>query len=264
MENIFKGDDSRKFSKVILIIGVLLSLFLIVKTVNALREYKFIGINPANPPAISVTGEGEVFAVPDVAEFSFSVTEEAKTAGEAQPKVNAKVDSILKALKDRGVEDKDIKTLSYDVYPKYEQTKPVICREFGCSPSNQQIVGYQVNQTIQVKVKDIEKANLILGDLGKLNVTNLSGLSLTVDDEDALMEEAREKAIKEARSKAEKLAQDLGVDLGKIISFNENGNMPIYYGAKLEVAQDSAASNPNIPVGENKIVSHVTVVFEIR
>ncbi|MFM2357605.1 MAG: hypothetical protein RJA61_342 [Candidatus Parcubacteria bacterium] len=264
------GGEKRNMIKWVAIFLFLISLFVAVKTLGALKEYKYIGggIIPHN--VITVSGEGEVFAVPDIAQFTFSVSEDKKTVKEAQDLVTKKVNIALEVLrKEYAVEDKDIKTLDYSVYPKYDY-KNFPCTQFSCPPSEQNLIGYTVNQTLSIKVRDVADAGTILGSMGEVGVTNISGINFTVDDEDALQRDARKLAITDAREKAEALSRDLGVRLVRIVNFSESGNYPMYYSkfgvAEMSVANDGrgGAIAPELPVGENKIVSNVTVTYEIR
>ncbi len=248
------------------VLTIILSLFLLVHTVNALRDYNR-GEIPNN--VISVSGDGEVFAAPDIATFSFSVTQEGRDVKDAQTKVTDKINAAIKAIKDLGVEDKDIKTTEYNAYPKYEYSNSV-CTQFSCPPSRQTLVGYEVSQTITVKVRKVDDAGKMLEAAAGAGVTNVSGLSFTIDDEDALTRQARQMAIDEAKEKAKQLAKDLGVRLVRIVNFSENGNYPIpmYYARDMANGMgrglETKAEAPSLPTGENKIISNVTITYEIR
>lgn len=266
--NVLSGLEKRRFIKWISILIFLVSIFVISQTMIALKEYKYIGsgVNPTN--VITVSGKGEVFAVPDIATFTFSSSEDAKTVKDAQDKVTQKINTALNTLKkDYGIEDKDIKTVDYSVYPKYEYVGAP-CYQFSCPPSKQNLVGYTVSQTISVKVRKVTDAGNILGAMGEVGVTNISGLNFTIDDEDVLTREARQEAIKDAQSKADALSRDLGVSIVRIVSFSESGNYPIYYSKSYDVAMveggRGGAPTPEVPVGENKITSNVTITYEIR
>ena len=81
------------------------------------------------------------------------------------------------------------------------------------------------------------------------------------------MREARDKAIADARSEAAKLARSLGISLVRIISYSEGGGYPIYaraYDAAGMASGKGGAITPEISVGEDKIVSKVTITYEIK
>ena len=116
----------------------------------------------------------------------------------------------------------------------------------------------------------MEDAGKILAEIGNRKVTNLSGLSFTVENEDATKALARKNAIEDAQRKAEILAKDLGVSLGKISSFSESGNgyYPMYYSKEMAMSSDAGgmggAPAPELPAGENKTTSQVTITYEIN
>lgn len=257
-------------------VGKAISLFLLVVTIffgiKAVQAFKG-GDDMENQRTISVTGEGEVMAVPDIAEINITVRQESKTMAEAQKVINEKIAKALDVIRAQGVDDKDIKTQQYSSYPVYETVKSQVrCLSDGyCPPydgGKQVISGYQASQSVTIKVRDTEKVSTLIDGLGKAGITEISGPNYTIDDEDALSAEARKAAIDDARAKAKVLAKDLGVSLGKVVSFQENGgNYPMYYSkAVMNEAMDSAGSAPapELPKGENKIQSNVTITFRIR
>ena len=254
--------------KAVVIALAAFTILAFVSVLKGLREYRFIGAGVSATNTIVVSGEGEVFAVPDIATFSISITEEAKEVEDAQTEATRKTNEIIAYLKDAGIEERDIKTTNYNVYPRYEYHETStggIVRPGG----ERVLVGFEVSQSLTIKVRDTEKAGEILSGVGSRGVSNVSGLSFTIDDEDELKADAREMAIDDAKEKAETLARDLGVDLVRIVGFNEGGGgypEPMYARAE-SLAFDSAVGGsvaPELPVGENKITSNVTVTYEIR
>lgn len=246
-----------------------LSVFLVAAALNELKSYRYIGSGVSASNTITVSGKGEVFAVPDTATFSVTVQEEAKQVADAQEVATKKSNDIIAYLKGEGIEEKDIKTTDYSVYPQYDYIQGV-CSGTYCPPGRQELRGFQVIQTLTIKVRDTKKAGDLLSGVGGLGASSVSGLSFTVDDEDTLTAEARGKAIEDAEKKAEELADQLGVKLVRIVSFYEDaGGYPAPYayarGAAMDasVAQEKAIA-PDLPVGENKIISNVNVTYEIR
>lgn len=249
-----------KWGKIVLI---LLAVFLGVSALGGLKNLK----NP-NPVynAITVSGEGEAFAVPDIASFSFSVSQDAKTVAEAQSGVTGKMDAIIEALKKSGVEEKDIKTSDYSVFPKYVYNQTP-CTINYCPPSRQTQDGYTATHSVTVKVRDTEKAGEALALAGDKGATNLSGVSFTVDDQDAVIAEARAEAIADAKEKAQKLSKELGVKIVRVMGYSDNmGGGPMPYYAREGMGGDMAVAQkaPTLPVGENKVTVNVSVTYEIR
>src|SRR3990167_3753880 len=246
----------------------MLGVFLLVLTLSSLKEYRFIGSGVTATNTISVSGDGEVFAVPDTATFSVTIQEEAKDVKAAQDVATKKGNDIIAYLKSQGIDEKDIQTTEYSVYPQYDYINAV-CTQGYCPPGKQTLRGFQVSQTLTVKVRDTKKAGDLLSGVGSLGVSTVSGLSFTIDDQDKLESDARQQAIEQAREKAEELANQLGVSLVRVIGFSENGGgYPVPYaygrGGEMMVAMESKAVAPEIPAGENKIISNVSVTYEIR
>jgi uncharacterized protein len=255
--------ELRRLMKWGAVVLVILGLFLLVETLGAYKVWR--GANPY-AKTISVIGEGEVYAAADIATFSFAVSADANTVSEAQNTVTEKMDSILASLKELGVEDKDIKTSNYSVYPKYTY-QPVACSQGYCPPGKQIPDGYTVSHDVTLKIRKTADAGKVLSAVGDKGATNVSGLSFTTDDPSALQDQAREKAIEDAKEKAQALSKNLGVRLGKVVTFYDNTGgypQPMYMSKEMAVDGRGGASAPTLPVGQNQIISNVTVVYEIH
>jgi uncharacterized protein YggE len=245
---------------------IALIVLVVFTAAESLSVLKGLGNTDVAYNSISVTGEGEVVSVPDVANFSFAVTANAKTVSDAQAQVTKKMDAVIAGLKNLGIDEKDIRTTNYSVYPKYVYNAGV-CGVNYCPPSNQVLDGYTASHNVSVKVHDTTLVGEALAVAGDNGATDISSVSFTVDDPDQLMEEARGQAIDDARSKARVLAKDLGVRLVRVVSFYENnGPRPIMYETMGMggVASSKTESTPNLPTGENKTTVNVTVTYEIR
>ncbi len=251
-----------KWGRVVLII---LAVFLGVQTLAGLRDLR--EINPAYN-SITVSGEGEIFAVPDVASFSFGVKADADTVTEAQEMVTTKMDAVLAQMKALGVEEKDIKTTNYSVYPKYVYS-PVVCTSTFCPPGRETQDGFTASHSVTIKVRKTDDAGAILGAAGEAGATDLSSINFTVDDPEVLKAQARALAIENAKQKAKVLTEDLNVRLVRVVSFSDSsdGGYPApFYRAEavsVDMAQ-SVAVAPTLPTGENQIRVVVNVTYEIR
>lgn len=245
---------------------VFLALFLLAATIST-----FKGIGRTGFPAtdtITVTGNGEAAMAPDVAHVSFTVQNTAATVAEAQEATTKQTDKAIDFVGEK-VQEKDIKTLSYNISPQYSYQGP--CYAGGLCPSymSPKITGYQVSQTIRVTVRDLSAVGELLGGLGGLEVQNISGPDFALDDKMAGYNAARADAIDEAKEQARVLAKQLGVKLGKIVSYNESSGGSPYpmmgYAMGGDFAMESkAASAPNVPAGENTYNATVSITYEIR
>jgi uncharacterized protein YggE len=250
----------------------LVSVFLIVASVFVaiLAIHGFSGLFEPGAPAsntISVEGTGKATAVPNIASISFTVIGEGKTATMAQDEATKKNNVALALLEQKGVDKKDFKTTSYSVSPKYNYPQPCYGNGTPCVYDEQRVVGYTVQQSTEVKVRDLGKVGDLLSALGDAGISQLYGPNFTVEDEDAVRAEARKEAIDEARAKAKILARDLGVRLVRVVSFNENGGgypVPFYSRADMAMGASAPKAAPEIAPGENEITSNVVITYEIR
>lgn len=244
---------------------ILLTVFLAIISIKELKAIGYVGRDLPIVNTISVSGKGETVSIPDVATFSFSVTENAKTVKEAQDKSATKINSALDAVKKGGVAEKDIKTLSYNINPHYDYQQTV-CNQFSCPPSKSVLNGYDVTQTIQVKVRDLSKAGELFGTIGGAGVQTVDGLTFSIDNIDSVKAVAREAAIKDAKSKAQKIASDLGVSLVRIVNYSDSSNDAVYpmYSERSMVMSTKADVVTQVPAGEQKVTSNVNIIYEIR
>ncbi len=253
------------FKGLVAMVLVLAGVGLAMYSYLAYTEAKYIG---GEISSISVSGKSETFVRPDIANFTFSVLADEETATAAQEKSAVAINEISAYLKEKGVEEKDIKTVDYNLQPKYEYINELCVQGRPCTPGRQNLVGYTVSQTISVKVRKMEDAGALISGVGDKGATNISGISFTIDDTDAARAQVREEAIADAQVKAERLADSLGVRLGRLMSYSEDGQMPVPYagygGVMMEKAMDGMATAPQVTPGENEITSNVTLVYEIR
>ncbi len=266
----FTQEEKNKLTKIVVGFIGIISILLVVHIVTGIKEYRLLGTDKVASNVITVTGNGEAFAVPDVAKVSFTIHTEAKSMDAAQ-KTSAEIYAKVKdAIKPFAIEEKNIKTENYNATPKYEwkNDKVVACSATYCPPSNGRnvLVGYTIDQTVSIKLQAVDKAGELIDALGTAGVSNISGPEYTVSDEDGIKAQARKDAIAEAKAKAEVLAKDLGVHLVRIVNFSESngGGYPMpMYGA-MDMMVKAGAPTTELPKGETKVTSDVSITYEIR
>lgn len=229
---------------------ILTSIFLAVKTNQV--------VNTATTTnTVAFSGEGRVTAKPDVALVNLSIVTESANSKSAQDENSRKSKAITDFVKSQGIDERDIRTTGYNIYPQY--TYPQF--------SKPQISGYQVNQSMEVKIRDMEKVSSILDGVVTAGANQVNQLSYTIDNPERLKAEAREKAIKDAKKKAEELEGQVGIRLGKIINFYESTGgypMPMAYDMKIEGRGMGGGGGPSLPAGENEIVVSVNLTYQIK
>jgi hypothetical protein len=241
-----------------------IGLFLAVITLSEIVDVYYKIVKPSDNQ-MAFTGSGTVYAKPDLALTSFSVITEAKTISETMAPNTENMNKVIAAIKAQGVEDKDIKTTDFSIYPRYEYIKSEIYSS-SYPEGSRELVGYEMNQTVEVKIRDLAKVGDIMQSATDAGANQIGSLQFTIDDKDSIKAQAREEAIQNAKAKAEELASQLGVKLGRIISFNESGTNPSYYSYDLKASESSGLGGaaPQIETGENKTEMTVTIVYELR
>jgi len=255
-----------QFKNLKFVFGILAILFLAMVTVwfgvgalNKLKENRFIGKEAEVKNTISVSGTGEIWTKPDLVLIDFSVVGEKKTVIEAMAENTKKMNSVIEAIKSQGVEEKDLKTTNFSISPRYEWYEKSEIYPAG----KRVLVGYEVNQTLQVKIRDLTKIGNIIQVATKAGANQVGDLRFTIDKQDELKSQARKEAIEKAKVMAKEIAGQLGVKLVKITNFSENATAPIPYPYFMERAMGGGAETPQIQTGENKIEVQVSITYEI-
>jgi uncharacterized protein YggE len=204
-------------------------------------------------------------AVPDTATISFGGTETAADVATAETKLTNTINAALAVVKANGVAASDITTSSYNVSPHYNT--PVCAPGVMCPAVVSTASGYDVSETVTVKITDTSKVAAILGGLAKANVSNVNGPDYVVGDPKGVQAQARGLAIQDARKQATVLAQQLGVHLGKVVSFSDSsgGGVIVPMMAKADTTASSAGvPNPSVPVGNNQYTDDVSITYSIQ
>jgi uncharacterized protein YggE len=205
---------------------------------------------------ISVTGTGQSFGTPDIADIQLGIDVSDAEVGAAIEKANTVMAAVQAAVKEQGVEDADMQTVNFNVYPE-----DIYDRETG-QPTGER--RYHVNNFLNVKVRDISKVGAIIDAGLTAGATNVSGLSFGVDDTSALEAEARTNALKDAEERAKQLAAGVGVTLGKPIIVTEILSGPVYPMPVFAAAADGkGAAAPAISVGQQAVSIQVNVTYAI-
>lgn len=208
------------------------------------------------PRTISVNGTSQVMVSPDIAYVSIGVHTEAEDAKDAVAENNTQSQAVIDALVKAGIEAEDIQTTNFSIYPQ-ERFSPM---------GESQGKYYAVDNTVYVKVRDLETLGSLLDTAVKAGANTIYGISFDLEEKDAAMEQGRQAAIENARKQAEQLASAAGVKVGSVYSISSYTSVPVpmsYYDVKgLGGAGEALASVP-VSTGQMTITVDVNVVFEI-
>lgn len=208
------------------------------------------------PRIISLTGHGEVRSAPDLAYVTSGVLTQGTTAGEALAANTKAMNDLFAALKDSGIEDRDIQTSNFSVQPRYDFQN-------GQAPK---LVGYDVSNNVTVTLRKIEGLGPLLDKLVQNGSNQISGISFDVAKPQDAMDEARKLATADATRKAKVYADAMGIQLGPIMQVSEGGGaqppMPMVRGTMMKA--DMAAAPVPVATGEQTIAVDVNVIWEIQ
>jgi uncharacterized protein YggE len=214
------------------------------------------------PGTISIEGHGEVTGVPDTAYVTSGVTTQGATAAEALAANSKAMTDLIATLKASGIEERDIQTSGFSVSPNYVYTDQRDANGYTLPPK---INGYQVYNTVTVRVRQIATLGAILDKSVTVGANTINGVTFDVAEPARLYEEARRKAFADARDKARLYADEARIDLGRIRSITETqygGAPPQPYMMK-EMAMSADAMAVPVQAGEMSFAINVQVTWEL-
>lgn len=196
---------------------------------------------------ISVNGTGQVTLAPDVAYVYIGVHSQSGNVADALSQNNEKAQAVASALKEIGIDPKDIQTSSFNVYPQ-QQTD---------SQGNVTSTLYNVDNIVYVTVHDLQNMGKLLDTVVRSGANSINSVTFDVLDKSKALSEARKLAVESAHSQAEELAQNAGVSLGNLQTMNVfASNTPVaMYEAKGAMAADAS----QVPVSAGQIIIRVEV-----
>lgn len=258
-------------------LATVLTFFLIILSISVLswgyynyRQAQNI-INPER--VISFSAEGKVVAKPDIAKIVISVITQGEKAETVQTENNEKMEEAISFIKEQGIAEDDIKTVRYSLNPQYDYswchegtTEAVYDRS--CPPK---IIGYQLDQGVEVKMRDFEKINIIIGGLSDKGINKISNVSFEIDDPEAYRNEARIQALNKIEERARLLSQKTSIRLGRIVTISEGQSIYPIYREALDMEKAMAGSSeenivPSAPIesGTEEVSIILSVTYELR
>jgi uncharacterized protein len=264
MENFF----DKRLRRIVIINLLLLALFLLVKSVTTISDLSLRKKSAAKEPhdiaavhTITFNGTSSVKARPDTATFIVTVKEEGDSVINAQQKMVDKANKAIELFNEGGAKKSDIQTKKYNTRPKYS-FQNITCVKAPCEPSKQVLTGYEATQVISVKFHDIDKVEEVLTSLAQLEINDVVGPALAIEDPSKFQLQAQAQAIEKVKEEAKVTAKNLGVTLGKIVSFSEGPQFSRPHAMMMKGFAGMA--QPDIEVGEQEVSSTVSITYEIK
>lgn len=227
--------------------GIVTSIFLAISAASA-------GAEAADRlRTLNLSATGTVFARPDTAHISTGVASDAETARAALDQNSAAMKRVISELKEQGLKPEDIQTTDFSVSPRYQHFK---------DNRPPKLIGYRVDNSVRIRVKDLQKLGAILDTVVTLGSNQIGGISFSISTADDLLDKARAKAMNRVIAKAKLYAHSAGIRLGEIQSIREAslGTPPRPVMAR---AFSKGAEAVPIEAGEQGLQIRVDVSWEI-
>ena len=215
---------------------------------------------------IWVTGQASVTVEPDLVLLTIGVETTAGTVAEARAEAASGMDAIIQSVKAHGLENQDVQTQSFNIWPQYEYPEATSGE---IRTRKQVLVGYTVSNTAMIKIRDVDAVGTIIDDVTEAggDATRINGINFSIEDPKPFMTQLRKDAVQDAVAKAEHLASLTGVDVGDLVFIGEVGAGTAIvrdFAEDALIARASAVPATSVSGGELQLSLNVQAVFSIR
>ena len=236
--------------------SILLAALIGLLTLSACATPAAGGGAVEQPHTISVTGNGIAYGKPDIAIAQIGVQTRDENPGRAVSENTEKMNAVIAALKELGVEEKDIQTSNFSVYAQQNYDTNGVPTDYT----------YVADNTVSVTIRNLSKVGDALGRAVAAGANSIYGVSFTVSDQSALEAEARDKAMADAKARAEQLAAAAGVTLEKPMNISEYSYGPAPVAADVRAFAEASGGAGPVPVstGQIQVNLQVSVTYIIK
>jgi hypothetical protein len=216
------------------------------------------------PRTFTVQGKASKYVAPDTLNISLSTVVKDESARKVQSEASEIVTDVVGALKELGIEEKDIRTGNYRISPEYK---------YDSETGEQSIYGYSTTITVEIKTDQKDLASDILDTVTENGINQVNSVSFSLEKVDEIKEELKLDAIEKAKENAQVQAKAAGLNLGKVVDLSAGDVYHPYYekgygfGESEVMVDEVAPSEPiSVPVneGEMEVEVEVTLVYEIK
>jgi hypothetical protein len=209
------------------------------------------------PRTVSVTGQSEVGAEPDMARVTLGVDSRKPTMAEARSEVTATVDRVLALCRDLKIDPKYVNATRLQVQPEYRWNE---------KDRKRVLLGYAVNRQVEIELRDLEKLGTLLERAVDAGVNQVGDPVLDSTRRKELERQAMTRAVEDAKLNAETLAAAAGVKLGAPRSLNGNATpppLPVYRSKVMMAAEAAVAPEETYQAGEMKFTAMVNAEYDL-
>lgn len=200
---------------------------------------------------LHLSADGEVHATPDMATVTVGVQTEAPTAAEAMRLNAEKMTRVMAALRQAGLEPRDIRTAQLNLAARYDE------------PQNQprRLAGYDASNQVSIRLRDVTRVGQVIDAAVAAGANNLWGISFGLQDPKPLQDQARLEAVRALQAKADLYSKAVGRPIARLVSLTESGG---YAPMTQEVVVTAARFQPTpVAPGELTVRASVSGVYEL-
>jgi uncharacterized protein YggE len=216
------------------------------------------------PRTISTSGESTVYVVPDEVVVTVGVQTQNASLDRSKEANDEQSAKLLKAIKEMGIEEKQIQTQDMQVSIRYKRD------------DRMEIDGYYVQRQYAITLKEPKKLEALVTTALKNGANQMEGVEYRTTELRKHRDKARSMAIKAAKEKAAALAGELECEVGKPRTIGESSwgywgpSMRSGYGGNSWMTQNSVQQasgggegGETMPLGQIGIKATVSVTFDL-
>jgi uncharacterized protein len=212
----------------------------------------------AAPNTVYVGADGKFEANPDTAVMQFNIAAQDNTARAAYDHASKEAEQVREILRTNGIDPKIAEIGYYSIAPVEEYHE-----------GHAKLVGYQVNSSVTLKLKDFSKVAPIIQQLADADITANNSVSYTVENIEAAKRKAVEEGYRRARDLAEALAAASGRTLGELssatIDVSQNLRVvPVRFSMARMAAETPPAPTQEFSPQTVSITAHVNATFALK
>lgn len=206
----------------------------------------------SKPESVTAGGTGTLHAAPDVLRLDLGVEVHDVGVDGALARANRSMAALQQALLSAGVQQADLRTSSLGIRTDYDR-------------QGRTISGYVVTQGLVVLVRDLASAGSLISQAAAAggDSTRINGLTFDIEDDAALLEQARRDAIADSRRRAQTYAQAAGRQVGRALRIREGapeGSVPV----RSRMLAAAEASAVPLQQGSHEVSVTVTVQWALE
>ena len=213
----------------------------------------------AQPNSVFVGADGKFEANPDTAVMQFNISAQETASRDAYDLASKSAEQVRQILRSNGIDPKSAQISSFSLQPVYNY-----------KAAKRTLVGYRVNASVSLKLKDFSKIAPIEQQLADADVTDTQSLNYTLEDMDAAKAKAVDDAYRRAHESAAALARSAGRALGELsyasVDTFENVRQAPMMGAmmKMNVAGAAPAPTEEFTPQTVSVTAHVNALFTLK